>query len=113
MLNHFARDLRKYATHPERLLWKRLRDRRLCGYKFRRQHPIGPFVVDFAYRGEWLVVEVDGEQHVESESDMLRTAWLHEHGWRVIRFWNNDILAYPDEVVATILRVLREGTEQD
>ncbi len=59
------------------------------------------------------MVEVDGAQHVESEADTLRTAWLREHGWRVIRFWNNDILAYPDEVVATILRTLRQATEQD
>ena len=68
--------------------------------------------MDFACRQEWLVVEADGAQHVESEGDAMRTAWLHEHGWRVIRFWNNDVIAYPDEVVGVILRALTEGTER-
>lgn len=113
MLNHFARDLRRHPTDSERLLWRLLRCQRLIGYKFRRQHPIGPFVVDFACCREWLVIEADGGQHVESEPDALRTTWLRERGRRVVRFWNNDILAHPDEVVATILRTLREGTEQD
>ena len=55
------------------------------------------------------MVEADGAQHVESEGDAMRTAWLIEHGWRVIRFWNNDVFAYPDEVVGAILRALTEG----
>jgi very-short-patch-repair endonuclease len=73
-------------TDAERRLWSVLRDRRLGGYKFRRQHPFGPFVLDFACVAHHLVVEVDGGQHADSESDRNRTAWLEGQGWRVIWF---------------------------
>jgi very-short-patch-repair endonuclease len=104
-----ATELRQNTTDAERRLWAALRGRRLQGYKFRRQHPIGRFIVDFACTRHRLVIEADGGQHDESKSDARRTAWLESQGWRVIRFWNNDILANTEGVVSTILEVLRNG----
>src|SRR5713226_1448315 len=85
------------------------RHRRLQDYKFRRQHPIGRFIVDFACTRHRLVIEADGGQHDQSAADAQRTAWLESHGWRVIRFWNNDILANTEGVLTTILEALRDG----
>jgi very-short-patch-repair endonuclease len=102
-------NLRQNTTDAERRLWAALRDRRLQGYKFRRQRPIGPFIVDFACTKHHLVIEADGGQHDESKSDARRTAWLESQGWRVIRFWNNDILANTEGLVSTILEALRDG----
>jgi primosomal protein N' (replication factor Y) len=79
----------------------------LAGYKFRRQHPIGPFVVDFACLGHQLVIEADGGQHAESGADAARTRWLEAQGWRVLRFWNGDILDNLDGVLETISTTLR------
>jgi very-short-patch-repair endonuclease len=93
-------------TDAERRLWFALRDRRLAGFKFRRQHPIGNFIVDFACTKHHLVVEADGGQHAESESDARRTALIEAMGWRVMRFWNNDILANTEGVILTLLREL-------
>jgi very-short-patch-repair endonuclease len=101
-----ATELRQNTTDAERRLWGALRGRRLQGYKFRRQHPIGRFIVDFACTRHRLVIEADGGQHDESKSDARRT---ESQGWRVIRFWNNDILANTEGVVSTILEVLRNG----
>jgi very-short-patch-repair endonuclease len=101
-----ATELRRNTTDAERRLWAALRDRRLEGYKFRRQHPIGPFIVDFACTRHRLVIEADGGQHDDSPSDARRTAWLEGRGWRVLRFWNNDILANTEGVVSTILQTL-------
>jgi very-short-patch-repair endonuclease len=102
-----ARQLRRTSTDVERRIWSVLRDRRLSRYKFRRQHPIGPYVVDFACTKHALVIELDGGQHADSASDACRTAWLESHGWSVIRFWNNDVLNNTDGVIETILRVLQ------
>jgi primosomal protein N' (replication factor Y) len=97
-------------TDAERRLWSALRGRRLRGYKFRRQHPLGPFVADFACIEHRLVVEADGGQHAESPDDERRTAWLERRGWRVLRFWNTDILTNIDGVQDVILRALaRQG----
>jgi very-short-patch-repair endonuclease len=106
MPNQHARELRRDATDTERRLWSALRDRRLRGYRFRRQHPIGDFIVDFACTSHRLIVEADGGQHADSEGDHRRTAWLESDGWRVLRFWNNDALANTEGVVETILREL-------
>jgi len=100
--------LRRDATDAERRLWSALRDRRLSGYRFRRQFPIGRFIVDFACTKHRLIVEADGSQHADSESDRERTAWLEEQGWRVLRFWNNDILTNTEGVVETVLKELQE-----
>ncbi|WP_173983947.1 endonuclease domain-containing protein [Magnetospirillum sp. SS-4] len=101
-----ARQLRYVMTDAERRLWSALRGRRLEGCKFCRQHPLGPFVLDFACVAHHLVVEVDGGQHADSEADRSRTAWLESQGWRVIRFWNNEVLSNIDGVAATILAAL-------
>src|SRR5258707_449744 len=84
-----------HSLDAERRLWSALRDRRLDGYRFRRQCPIGPFIADFACTRERLIVEADGGQHSDSNTDDRRTAWLQNRGWRVLRFWNNEILRNP------------------
>ncbi|TVR83814.1 MAG: endonuclease domain-containing protein [Rhodospirillales bacterium] len=96
-----ARRLRRDGTAAERRLWRYLRNRGLDGHKFRRQHPIGGFVADFACVEAKLVVEVDGGQHGGTE-DARRTAALRRHGFTVLRFWNNDVLANTEGVVETI-----------
>src|SRR5690348_6184446 len=101
-----ARRLRRLTTDAERRLWSILRSRRLSGYKFRRQHPIGPLIADFACVGRKLIVEADGGQHDASVSDERRTAWLARQGWSVVRFWNNEILSNPSGVAQTIVRAL-------
>ncbi len=103
-----ARALRRAETRAERRLWSRLRDRRLGGHKFRRQHPIGPYVVDFLCTEKWLAVEVDGGQHAaRGTSDQARTCWLEARGIRVVRFWNNEVLENPGGVCSRLLEMLR------
>jgi very-short-patch-repair endonuclease len=98
-----ARALRRNATETEKEMWRLLRDRRLNGLKFRRQTPIGPFVADFASIEHRLIIELDGSQHADSSSDARRDAWLAAEGWRVLRFWNNDLANNRDGVLETIL----------
>jgi very-short-patch-repair endonuclease len=101
-----ARRLRQNSTGAEQRLWWLLRDRRLAGYRFRRQYPVGPFVADFACTRHRLIVEADGSQHLDSEADARRTAFLERAGWRVLRFWNNDIANNTDAVLSVILDAL-------
>jgi len=102
-----ARALRKNMTPQERKLWYLLRDRRFAGYKFRRQLPLGRFVVDFACWQAKLVIELDGGQHSENvDYDEVRTLWLARHGWRVVRFWNNDLLDM-ENVLMVIVAALK------
>src|SRR5262249_2720487 len=108
MANRRARQLRQDATDAERRMWSALRDRRLLRFKFRRQHPIGPYVVDFACTRCHIVTELDGGQHTHSVEDVRRTAWLQGQGRRVIRFWNNDVLSNTSGVTETILRALEQ-----
>jgi very-short-patch-repair endonuclease len=93
---------------PSAGLWGCLRGRRLVGYKFRRQHPLGRFIVDFACIEHRLVIEADGGQHCDSPDDERRTAWLERRGWRVLRFWNNEVLTNSEGGQETILAALRE-----
>ncbi|HEU4857931.1 MAG TPA: DUF559 domain-containing protein [Rhodanobacteraceae bacterium] len=98
----FARRLRRDMTDAERRLWHYLRRRQLLGFRFRRQFPIGPYIVDFACLEAKLVIEVDGSQHFDAAGDIARTQRLHEHGCRVLRFWNNDVLIRTQQVLAAI-----------
>ena len=87
-----ARTMRGAPTDAELRLWRLLRDRRLSGFKFRRQVPVGPYIVDFLCVGAKLIVEADGSQHAESLRDTIRDAYLESQGWKVLRFWNNEVL---------------------
>jgi very-short-patch-repair endonuclease len=108
MANSNARALRRDMTEVERRLWFLLRGRRLETHKFRRQHPVGAFIADFACVQHRLIVELDGGQHAEATVgyDARRTAWLECHGWRVMRFWNDAIFKTPDEVIDAIRTAL-------
>ena len=104
-----ARDLRKEDTQAERILWEALRARRLNGFKFVRQMPIGPYFADFACREQKLIVEVDGSTHGADDEvahDMRREAFLLEHGWRVHRCWNEDVFKNLTGVCDSILMLL-------
>ena len=104
-IQHRARELRKNQTSAERQLWSRLRRKRLCGLKFRRQHPIGRCIVDFCCVSCRLVIEVDGGVHKsQAEYDDARTAYLRRRGYRVIRFANEDVYHRLGEVLNTIVR---------
>jgi very-short-patch-repair endonuclease len=87
-----ARSLRRQVTHAESVLWLQLRDRRLGGFKFARQQPIGPYYVDFVCRDRRLIVEVDGGQHADNPTDRQRDAYLELLRYRVVRIWNNEVL---------------------
>ena len=100
-----ARALRRNATQAELKLWAILRNRQFQHLKFRRQQPIGPYYVDFVCLERHLVVEVDSGQHTE-EADAARTAWLQARGFRVLRFWNNDVLTNPDGVARKLAEAL-------
>ncbi|MBS7459040.1 endonuclease domain-containing protein [Coralloluteibacterium stylophorae] len=101
-----ARTLRRNMTDAERRLWSRLRANQLAGHRFRRQHPLGPYIVDFACIESRLVVELDGGQHLDSPADARRDAWLRQHGFHVLRFWNDDALLRTDAVLEHILRTV-------
>ena len=102
----FRRRLRTVQTDAERKLWHRLRDRRLAGFKFARQESIGPYVADFVCREFRLIVEADGSQHSGSAHDETRDAWLVGKGYRILRFWNADIMTTLESVLDTILAAL-------
>jgi very-short-patch-repair endonuclease len=103
----FARTLREAMTDAERALWYQLRAKRLLGWKFRRQQPIGNYIVDFVCFEAGMVIELDGGQHLEqAEADAQRTAWLESQGFRVLRFWNDAVLKQTEAVLEEILRNL-------
>lgn len=104
-----ARELRANATDAERLLWTHLSARKIAGVRFNRQVPIGPFICDFVSRATKLIVEVDGGQHDSNASaDEARTRYLEARGFRVIRFWNNEVLQQIEGVVDEIERALAD-----
>ncbi len=105
-----ARRLRSRLTDAERLLWRHLRLRQLDGHKFRRQRAIGRFIVDFACLERKVIVEVDGGQHgaAQASYDHDRTKWLRSQGYRVLRFWNNDVL----RDVGSVAEVIRQALEE-
>ena len=105
-----AQELRRNATDAERRLWRHLSRRQLGGFKFSRQMPVGPFICDFMCREAWLVVEIDGGQHDErAAADASRTRFIEAEGFRVLRFWNNEVLGNTEGVLLTILRHLEAG----
>ena len=104
-----ARRLRRNPTKAEAALWYRLRSRSLDGYKFVRQEPIGPFTVDLICRERRLVIEVDGGQHADNSGDAVRDKWLVNHNYRVLRFWNNDVMGNMAGVLETIATALAES----
>ena len=106
------RRLRRDQTDPERILWYRLRGRRLAGFKFVRQDSVGRYVADFACREVKLIVELDGSQHADSAHDRVRDAWLAEQGYRVLRFWNADVMTNMNSVLDTIVAALPPSPRQ-
>ncbi|MGN7928670.1 endonuclease domain-containing protein [Sphingopyxis sp. 22461] len=101
-----AKALRRSLTEQEKKLWGALRDRRLGGFKFRKQQPIGPFIADFVCQEQRLIVEVDGSQHASSETDVQRDGYLKGKGYRVLRVWNNDVTGNLSGVLTAVLAAL-------
>jgi very-short-patch-repair endonuclease len=110
--SQLPKSLRKRQSDAEEKLWFNLRNRHLTGFKFRRQHRIGRYVVDLVCLERKLVIEVDGGQHNESPiniQDTQRTIWLEKEGYRVVRFWDNDVLNNTDGVLETIRIILDDA----
>ena len=106
-----ARELRKSLTDAEQLIWYLLRGRRLCGHKFRRQHPVGCYIVDFYCHEKCLAVELDGGGHADDRQedyDAERSEFLKDSGVQVVRFWNHDVLCNTEAVLEEIFRVLNK-----
>ena len=101
-----ARTLRKGENVAEAIMWNALKARRLGGYKFVRQFPLGPYFADFICREKRLVVEIDGSQHVDKTGDRVRDEYMRDAGYRVIRLWNTDVLNRQAAVCDTILLAL-------
>ena len=109
-----ARDLRVSSTDAEKKLWHQLRDRQLLGFKFRRQQPFKHCFLDFVCEEQKLVIELDGGQHNEAPNlrrDAVRTASLEEAGWRVLRFWNNEVNENIEGVLEVIAQALTRNHE--
>lgn len=102
-----AKVLRKRMTDAEQLLWRHLRAHRLHGAKFKRQQPIGRYIVDFVSFEARLIVEVDGGQHQGRVADQIRDSWLESQGFKVLRFWNNEVLT---ESMAVVERIANSCT---
>jgi very-short-patch-repair endonuclease len=102
-----AAALRQRQTDAERRMWLLLRDRRLARLKFRRQQPIGNYIVDLFCAAKGLIIELDGGQHNDNPDDERRTAWLESRGYKVLRFWNNDVLKNKEGVLTAILLALK------
>ncbi|WP_339765564.1 endonuclease domain-containing protein [uncultured Hoeflea sp.] len=109
-LRGFARAMRRAPTEAEQRLWGALRNRRLDRLKFRRQAPVGPYIADFICMEARLIVELDGIQHAGSVRDRTRDAELEARGFRVLRFWNDDVMRDLDVTCATIIAFARDGS---
>ncbi|RWK61875.1 endonuclease domain-containing protein [Mesorhizobium sp.] len=108
----FARSMRREPTEAEDRLWHELRGRRLDRIKFRRQVPVGKFIADFVCAEARLIVEIDGSQHADSNYDRVRDAELKARGFRVLRFWNDDVLRDLSAVCDTIIAYVRDESLQ-
>ena len=112
MTRQLARALRKRMTDAERKLWRHLRNRELGGWKFKRQYPVGSFIVDFICLEKNVVIEVDGGHHAENEElDIQRSAYLNKMGYRVVRFWNNEVLQETEAVLEAIFAILANSKQ--
>ena len=108
-LQRYSKQLRLSQTDAERKLWRALRNKQVAGFKFRRQQQIGTYIVDFVCLENRLIIELDGGQHMLHEHyDTARTAWLNKEGFRVLRFWNNQMLQETDAVLQVILCALTD-----
>ncbi len=108
MIRKLARDLRRNQTDAERKLWHFLHDRQF-GDKFRRQHPIGSYIADFCCIEKQLIIELDGGQHAERQvQDKQRTEKLSQRGFKMLRFWNNDVLNRTESVLEAIRQALED-----
>ena len=104
-----AKRLRKNQTDAERKIWQNIRNRQLGDFKFKRQYPVGPYILDFVCIDKKLVVEIDGGQHMErQEKDRERTRYLEVKGYRVIRFWNDQVVKETPAVLESILEYLNK-----
>jgi len=111
-----ARELRRNMTYPERILWSRLRANQMDGHKFRRQHALGSYIVDFVCLNARLVIEIDGDTHdpeSRQASDTSRTTYLEQLGFRVLRLWNHQMVEELDESMGVILNELRAVVQAD
>jgi len=99
----FAKNLRKNTTDTEKYLWKYLRGNQLEGFKFRRQQPIGKYIIDFVNLERKIIIELDGGQHLQNKKDKIRDSWLEEQGYEVLRFWDNEVF-YNIEGVLEFIR---------
>ena len=110
-LTRTARKLRSETTDAESHLWRALRNRQMNGFKFKRQVPFGPYIADFICMEAGLIVEADGGQHAgQADADAVRTKYFEKGGYRVLRFWNNDVLQNLEGVLATIASELATKT---
>ncbi len=108
-LTHLARDLRKNQTDTEQILWLQLRNRRFLNYKFRRQFPIESYIVDFICLELKLIIELDGSQHSNQiDKDTERTLFLNQRGFKVVRFWNNDLYNNLEGILECISLAIEE-----
>ena len=104
-LTNIARNLRRRSTDTERFLWRHIRAKQLEDLKFRRQQPIGDYIVDFVCFEKRVIIELDGGQHTydtEKNKDLIRDKWFEEQGYKVLRFWNNDVLENMNGVLEMI-----------
>jgi very-short-patch-repair endonuclease len=107
-VRQFAKKMRRVPTDAEAGMWRLLRDRRLALFKFRRQVPFQSFILDFVCFEKRMIIEIDGSQHASSERDTAREAVLMAEGFRIARYWNNDVLQQPSTVLEDILAKLAE-----
>jgi very-short-patch-repair endonuclease len=107
-VRQFAKKMRREPTDAEAGMWRLLRDRRLALFKFRRQVPFQSFILDFVCFEKRMIIEVDGSQHASSKRDTAREAVLMAEGFRIARYWNNDLLQQPSAVLEDILAKLAE-----
>ncbi|GBG12543.1 uncharacterized protein NMK_0074 [Novimethylophilus kurashikiensis] len=113
MSNTFPRHLRTNSTEAEQRLWRALRNRQLAGQKFRRQHPIPPYIVDFVCLECRLIIELDGGQHAEAVvRDEARAAYLESLGYKILRVWNHEALSNTDGMLAVILESMNTQEAQ-